>query len=77
MALSRNGWELRVSPGEDAVCARNGTIIKPFDVVPQLASGELTAEVWQDLAIGAGFADLDLGGETMLPQDAWSGRRAS
>ena len=77
VALSRNGWELHVSPGEDAVCERNGTRLKPFDMVPQLASGELTAEAWQDFCIGAGIADLDLGGETILPQDAWSERRAS
>jgi hypothetical protein len=76
VALSRNGWELHVFPGEDAVCERNGTLIKPFDIVPQLASGELTAEAWQDFSGGAGIADLDLGGETIMPQEASSNQRA-
>ena len=51
VALSRNGWELHVFPGEDAVCERNGRLIKPFDIVPQLASGELRAEAWQDFSV--------------------------
>jgi hypothetical protein len=77
VALSLNGWELYVSPGEDAVCERNGTRLKPFDIVPQLASGEITADAWEDLSVEAGIADLDLGGETTFPLDAWSNRRAS
>jgi hypothetical protein len=76
VALSRNGWQLYVFPGEDAVCARNGTLIKPFDIVPQLASGELTAEAWQDFSVVAEIADLDLGGETIMPQEASSDQRA-
>ena len=76
MALSRNGWELHVFPGEDAVCKRNGTLIKPFDIVPKLASGELTAEAWQDFSVVAGIADLDLGGETIMPQEASFDQRA-
>jgi heat shock protein HtpX len=70
VALSRNGWELHVSPGEDIVCECNGTRLKPFEIVPNLASGELTAEAWQEFSIGAGIADLDLGGETITPQEA-------
>jgi hypothetical protein len=76
VALSRNGWELHVFPGEDAVCKRNGTLIKPFDIVPKLASGELAAEAWQDFSVVAGIADLDLGGETIRPQEASSAQRA-
>jgi heat shock protein HtpX len=76
VALSRNGWELHVFPGEDAVCERNGTLMKPFDMVPKLASGELTAEAWQDFSGVAGIADLDLGGETIMPQEASSDQRA-
>ena len=70
VALSRNGWELHVSPGEDAVCKRNGTLIKPFDIVPKLASGEITAKAWQDFSVGAGIADLELGEETTIPLEA-------
>jgi hypothetical protein len=75
VALSRNGWELR-PPGEDVVCERDGTLIKPFDIIPKLASGELTAEAWQEFSNGAGIADLDLGGETIIPQEASSEQRA-
>jgi heat shock protein HtpX len=75
-ALSRNGWELHVSPDEDVVCERNGTRLKPFDIVPKLASGELTAEAWQEFSIGAGIADLDLGGEPIIYQEASSEQRA-
>jgi hypothetical protein len=67
-ALTRNGWKLQVLPGEDAVCASKEAIIKPFDIVPKLASGELTPEAWQELAVDCGIADLDLGGGTVITQ---------
>jgi len=37
VALSRHGWTLRALPGEDVVCERKGTFIKPFDIVPKLS----------------------------------------
>jgi heat shock protein HtpX len=77
VALSRNGWELHVFPGKDAVCERNGTLIRPFEIVPKLASGELTAEAWLEFSCGAGIADLDLGGDTIVPQDTSSDQRAA
>jgi heat shock protein HtpX len=76
VALSRNGWELHVTPGDDAVCERNGALIKPFDIVPKLALGEITAEAWREFSVGAGIADLDLGGETIVPQEVSSYVRA-
>jgi hypothetical protein len=76
VALNRHGWQLHVLPGEDAVCERNGNLIKPFDIVPNLASGELTPEAWREFAVGAGIADLDLGGGTMIPQEASPFQRA-
>jgi heat shock protein HtpX len=72
VALSRNGWELHVSPDEDVVCERNSTRLKPFDIVPKLASGELTAEAWQEFSVGVGIADLDLGRQTIIPQEVSS-----
>jgi hypothetical protein len=71
VTLCRNAWELRVLPGEDAVCERDGTCIKPFDIVPKLASGELTGEAWQEFCTRAGIAGLDFGG-VFMPQEAWS-----
>jgi hypothetical protein len=76
VVLSRNGWELYISPGDDAVCERNGALIKPFDIVPKLALGEITAEAWREFSVGAGIADLDLGGETIVPQEVSSYVRA-
>jgi heat shock protein HtpX len=72
LALSQGGWELCVLPGEDAVCERHGTRIKPFDVVSQLTSGELTPEAWQEFCIKAEIADLDLGGNTFTTDEASS-----
>jgi hypothetical protein len=72
VALRRHGWELGVSPGEEGVCARNGMVVRPFEVISRLASGELTADAWQDFCHGAGIADLALGAETTLPQEASS-----
>jgi heat shock protein HtpX len=76
VALGRNGWNLQVLPGNDAVCERKEAIIKPFDIVPMLASGELTPEAWQELSIGYGIADLDLGGGTVITQEASSNQPA-
>ena len=76
VALSRKGWELDVLPGEDAVCKRNGSLIKPFDIVPKLASGELAPEAWWAFADEAGIADPGLGDGTMIPQDASRYQRA-
>jgi Zn-dependent protease with chaperone function len=70
LALRRTGWELRVLPGDDAICERHSTVIKPFDIVPKLASGELSPEAWQGLSISYGIADLDLAGGTAITQEA-------
>ena len=70
VALSRHGWQLEVLPGDDVVCEYKGTSIKPFDIVPKLASGELTAEAWDELCVGTGIADLDLGDATVHLQTA-------
>jgi len=76
VALSRNGWKLQVFPGDDVVCECKEAIIKPFDIVPKLASGELTPEAWQELSVGYGIADLDLGGGTVITQEASSNQPA-
>jgi heat shock protein HtpX len=72
VALSRNGWELHVLPGDDVVCERKGIIIKPFDIIPNLASGQLTPEAWRELCIDSEIADLDLDGETDSAQNVAS-----
>jgi len=72
VVLSRHGWELHALPGEDVVCERQGTLIKPFDIVPKLISGELTPEAWQECSVSAEIADLDLGGATGMAHEAAS-----
>jgi hypothetical protein len=41
-----------------------------------VALGEITAEAWREFSVGAGIADLDLGGETIVPQEVSSYVRA-
>jgi heat shock protein HtpX len=77
VALSRDGWQPHVLPGDDVVCERDGTIIRPLDIIPKLASGELTPEAWHELCVGAGLADLDLGGRTVVPREASANQQAA
>jgi hypothetical protein len=77
VALSRNGWQPHVLPGDDVICERHGTLIKPLDIVPKLASGELTAEAWHELCVGAGIADLDLGGRSIAAQSPAADQQAA
>jgi heat shock protein HtpX len=72
VALNRQGWELRALPGDDVVCEHKGTLIKPFDIVPMLASGALTPEAWRDLCASSGIADLDLSAGAAVAQAASS-----
>jgi Zn-dependent protease with chaperone function len=76
VALCRNGWKLQVLPGDDVVCECKEAIIKPFDIVPKLAAGELTPEAWQELSVDYGIADLDLGGGTVITRGASSNQPA-
>ncbi|MGH8069870.1 MAG: M48 family metallopeptidase [Candidatus Entotheonellia bacterium] len=76
VALRRNGWELHVLPGEDAICECKGIIIKPFDIVPELLSGELSSEAWHDLCVNSGIAGLDLSGQPVIDPEDPSNQRA-
>jgi heat shock protein HtpX len=77
VALSRNGWEPHVLPGDDVDCEHNGTFIKPLDIVPKLVSGELAPEAWHELCVGAGIAELDLGRAPVVAQAASVNRQAA
>ncbi|HSF31442.1 MAG TPA: M48 family metallopeptidase [Candidatus Tectomicrobia bacterium] len=77
VALSRNGWQPHVLPGDEVVCERNGTLIKPLDIVSKLASGELTPDAWHDLCVGAGIAELDLGGGSVVTRASPAGQQAA
>jgi hypothetical protein len=70
VALCRYGWQVRVFPGDDVVCGYKGTALKPFDIVPKLASGELTPEAWHEFCVETGIADLDISATTVKLQTA-------
>jgi heat shock protein HtpX len=77
VTLSRNGWDPHVLPGDDVVCERNGTLIRPLDIVPKLAAGELTPTAWHELCVGSGIAELELGRGTVVAQTASANRHAA
>jgi hypothetical protein len=77
VALSRNGWQPHVLPGDDVVCERNGILIKPLDVVPKLASGELTPDAWRKFCVDAGIAALDLGAGSGVSPAPSAGQQAA
>jgi hypothetical protein len=61
VTLHRRGATVQALPGE-AVRLQIGTaVIEPFNVVRQLAAGELTAEAWQQQCEAAGISKVDLG----------------
>jgi len=60
-ALAREGWALQALPGDAVSATRGEHTIRPFDVVQQLGSGELDAQVWQRQCEQLGIADLPIG----------------
>src|ERR1700752_3336046 len=44
VALGRDGWELRVLPGEDAVCEDHGTLMVIVHAVPERAFKNMSDE---------------------------------
>jgi heat shock protein HtpX len=68
VALKAEGWKVHALPGADVICEYKAFSIKPFEIVPKLASGELTPESWNKLCATYGIADLDLGPKTAIPK---------
>ena len=54
MALCKRGWTMDAAPGAAVTLTNGRDSLEPFGVLPRLASGELTAEEWNEdcLAIG-------------------------
>lgn len=60
VALHLKGWNLLAELGEAVVLERDGANIKPFVVVPKLASGDLPPESWYQLCMTHGIEDVPL-----------------
>jgi len=61
VALLKLGWCLRISPGETIIVEHDGMELLPFDAIPALASGSMSADEWFALCDRAGIRQLDLG----------------
>jgi heat shock protein HtpX len=61
VVLEKQGAEIVHSIGEPLELCLAGQSIKPFSLVKDLRSGDITREEWQVLCHRAGIADLDLG----------------
>jgi hypothetical protein len=49
----------QVKPGEEVVFGHEGVNIKPFEIVPKLASGDLLPECWYQLYRTAGIEEVE------------------
>ena len=62
VGLHNQGWRVSALPGEPVFCERDSSRIEPFNVVLQLASGEMDAAAWRQKCEEEGISHLDLGG---------------
>jgi hypothetical protein len=76
VALHQDSWKLLTLPGDDVICERKGTVLKPFDIIPQLVTGEITPAAWQAFCATADIADLALDGGATTPQEGSVEQRA-
>jgi Zn-dependent protease with chaperone function len=76
VALYRDGWELLTLPGDDVACERQGTVLKPFDIIPHLIAGAITPAAWQKFCVTAGIAELALDGTASATQESTAEQRA-
>jgi hypothetical protein len=61
LAFISAGYSPTSSPGEDVLLCRGDASVNPFDVLPALMDGRLSAEEWLRIAEEAGITDVDLG----------------
>jgi hypothetical protein len=59
--LVKLGWSVAVRPGERVVVEHDGVELQPFDAMPALARGSMSAEHWLAMCDRAGIRELDLG----------------
>lgn len=59
-ALQASGWSIHAGLGEPASATRNGSRILPFNILPELSTGALSADVWRQVCAQEQIADLTL-----------------
>ncbi len=60
LSLHRQGWNLRVMPGEEVTLERGGVSLQPFAVVKELSDGKMKGEDWKRRCAEAGIASVPL-----------------
>jgi hypothetical protein len=60
-ALVKLGWRVRVQPGERIVVELDGVELLPFEALPALAVGSMSAAAWLALCDRTGIRELKLG----------------
>jgi hypothetical protein len=61
--LLHDGWIFHMLPGE-SYCEKNGLRLEPFNVVRQIADGEMTPQQWEALCAERGIGALLLTSES-------------
>lgn len=62
LALIDLGWTATTTPGEDIVLRRDGHELRPFNELPAVAEGVVSAEAWRASCAALGIADVPLAG---------------
>ncbi len=60
LSLHRQGWTMRLMPGEEVILERGGVSLQPFVVVKELADGKMKGEDWKRRCAEAGIAGRPL-----------------
>lgn len=61
LAFVSAGYTPSSAPGEDVLLCRGDATMDPFDILPALMEGRMSAGEWLHIAEEAGIADIDLG----------------
>lgn len=60
LTLYRQGWAMRIVPGEEVTLERHGFSVQPFAAVRRLADGTMKRSQWQRQCTEYGIADMAL-----------------
>jgi hypothetical protein len=61
LLLVRQGWKPQASPGAPVLLERSDIQLQPFNLIPDLASGRVTADSWRQKCAELGILGMDLG----------------
>jgi len=65
LVLMQDSWQVNSSPGEAVSFVKNGLVAMPFELVEQLARGDLKPDAWAKLCSDLHIADLPV--DSSLP----------